>query len=505
VPGKVYHARRRNRKTGRPSRPEEPVDLTFFNTMGRELQRFVPRQSGKAGMYTCGLTVYDFAHIGNLRTYVFEDILKRTLEYHGYQVDHVMNVTDVGHLAGDADEGDDKMVRSAREKGKTIWEIAEFYTQAFFRDFERLGCLRPTVVCKATDHIADMIALIQRLEQNGFTYISEGNVYFDISRFPDYGKLALLDRQDLRAGARIAVDAGKKNPFDFVLWFTRSKFENQAMLWDSPWGRGYPGWHIECSAMSMRYLGEQFDIHCGGVDHIPIHHTNEIAQSEAATGKSWVSYWLHAEFLLMGREKMAKSAGHFVTLSDLVEKGYDPLDYRYFCLGAHYRSQLAYGTEALDAARTARLGLVERVLQLRKESGDSLPDPDGKAAEYLQAFGAHAAEDLNMPRCLADLWTLLRDQSVAPGGKLAAVLQMDRILGMGLAGAKAAEAAVDEEVRALVEEREKARGRRDWKRADEIRDLLAARGISLQDGAAGTAVRIAAGRRTEKPVTSDGN
>jgi cysteinyl-tRNA synthetase len=303
----------------------------------------------------------------------------------------------------------------------------------------------------------------------------------------------------------VEVDEGKRHPLDFVLWFTRSKFEHQAMLWDSPWGRGYPGWHIECSAMSMKYLGEQFDIHCGGVDHIPIHHTNEIAQSEAATGKPWVSYWLHGEFLLMGKEKMAKSAGRFVRLADLTDKGYEPLDYRCFCLGAHYRTQLAFSPEALDAARTARLGLVERIVQLKREAGQPLPPPDGKAGEYLAAFGEHAAEDLNMPKCLADLWTLMRDTSVDAGRKLSAALQMDRVLGLDLAGAEEREVSLDAETRRLIKERELARGRREWKKADEIRDLLAARGILLQDGAGGTTVRIAAGKRDEKAVTSDGN
>ncbi len=260
------------------------MQVKLWNTMGRELQNFEPIQPGKVGMYCCGPTVYDYAHIGNLRTYIFEDFLRRMLEYFGYAVRHVMNVTDVGHLTGDTDEGEDKMLKGAREKGKTVWEIAEFYSKAFFRDFALLRCAAPTVICRATEHIQDMIDLISRIEAKGFTYVAGGNVYFDISRFPGYGKLALLDQQQLRAGARIAVDEGKKNPADFALWFTRSKFEHQAMLWDSPWGKGYPGWHIECSAMSMKYLGEHFDIHCGGADHPPVHHTNEIAQSEAATG-----------------------------------------------------------------------------------------------------------------------------------------------------------------------------------------------------------------------------
>ena len=481
------------------------MDLKFFNTLGRELQRFVPLEAGKVGLYACGLTVYDYAHVGNLRTYIFEDTLRKTLEYFGYDVRHVMNVTDVGHLTGDTDEGEDKMLKGAREKGKTVWEIADFYTRAFFRDFALIRCAMPAVVCKATDHIQDMIDLIARIEANGCTYVAGGNVFFDIGKFPGYGKLALLDHQELRAGARVAVDEGKKNPADFALWFTRGKFEHQVMMWDSPWGRGYPGWHIECSAMSMKYLGERFDIHCGGVDHVPVHHTNEIAQSEAATGKKWVTYWLHGEWLLMGQDKMAKSALNFVTLSTLLEKGFDPMDFRYFCLGAHYRTQLAFTWDALDAARTGRRGLCDRIIQLKAEAPAGPEEPRGKAGECVAAFESHAAEDLNMPRCLADLWTLLRDSSLAPGQRLGAAFRMDRILDLGIAGARAREVELDAEMRALVEEREKARKARDYRRSDEIRALLLARGLELQDGPNGTKIRFAAGQRTEKSVTSHGN
>ncbi|MDH7483863.1 MAG: cysteine--tRNA ligase, partial [Spirochaetales bacterium] len=280
-------------------------DLYLFNTMGRSLQKFMPLREGKVGFYGCGPTVYNFAHIGNLRTYIFEDILVRTLRRFGYEVTHVMNITDVGHLSGDDDTGEDKMVKSARERGKSVLEIAQFYTDAFFNDTSRLNIVRPTIVCKATEHIEDMIELIRRIEQNGYTYFAGGNLYFDVSKFERYGELAGLRLDQLKAGARIDVDPNKRNPFDFVLWFTKSKFENQALLWDSPWGRGYPGWHIECSAMSMKYLGEQFDIHAGGIDHIPVHHTNEIAQSESATGHKWVNYWLHAEFLVLDKGKMS--------------------------------------------------------------------------------------------------------------------------------------------------------------------------------------------------------
>ncbi len=471
------------------------MELKLWNTMGRELQTFTPLEKGRVGMYCCGLTVYDYAHVGNLRTYIFEDILRKTLEYLGYQVRHVMNITDVGHLTDDADQGEDKMLKGAREKGKTVWEIADFYTKAFFRDFGLVRCAMPTIVCKATDHIQDMIALIQRLAAAGCVYVAGGNVYFDISTFPSYGKLALLDQQALKVGARIAVDEGKKNPSDFALWFTKGKFEHQTMVWDSPWGRGYPGWHIECSAMSMKYLGERFDIHCGGIDHIPVHHTNEIAQSEAATKQKWVNYWLHGEWLLMGKEKMAKSVGNFTTLSVLTEKGYDPLDYRYFCLGAHYRTQLAFTWEGMSAARAGRLGVQEKIAQLRAQAGRHEAEPAGKALQYLSDFETHAMDDLNMPRCLADLWTLLRDSEVSPADRLAAAMRMDRILDLGLSEAREAEIELDEETRALVEQREQARKNRDFKKADEIRAKLLARGIEVQDGPKGPKLRIAAGQR----------
>ncbi len=471
------------------------MELKLWNTMGREFQSFTPIQEGKVGMYCCGPTVYDYAHVGNLRTYLFEDVLRKTLEYFGYEVRHVMNVTDVGHLTGDTDEGEDKMMKGAREKGKTVWEIAEFYTKAFFRDFGLLKCALPTVICRATEHIQDMIDLISRIEAKGFTYVAGGNVYFDISMFPGYGRLALLDQQDLKAGARIVVDEGKKNPADFVLWFTKSKFEHQAMLWDSPWGKGYPGWHIECSAMSMKYLGEHFDIHCGGADHPPVHHTNEIAQSEAATGARWVNYWLHGEWLLMEKEKMAKSAGNFTTLSVITDRGYDPLDYRYFCLGAHYRTQLAFSWESLDSARAGRLGIMERIVQLQSQAGTPDPGLSPEAQRYVGDFEAHAADDLNMPRCLADLWTLLRDGAVPAGQKLAAAFRMDRILGLGLVEAKEQEVALDDETRRLVAQREQARKDRDFKKADEIRALLLARGIEVQDSPKGPKLRFAAGQR----------
>jgi cysteinyl-tRNA synthetase len=466
------------------------MELKLYNTLTRSIEKFTPLVDQKVGMYACGLTVYNYAHIGNLRTYIFEDVLRRVLEYSGYRVTHIMNITDVGHLTGDADVGEDKMLKSAREKKMSVWEIAEFYTRIFLKDLERLNVQRPTILCKATEHIQDMISLIQRIERNGFTYMAGGNVYFDISKLPDYGKLARLNLEDLKAGARIEVDAQKKNPLDFVLWFTKSKFEHQAMLWDSPWGMGYPGWHIECSAMSMKYLGEHFDIHCGGVDHINVHHTNELAQSEAAIGpgKQWVNYWLHGEFLLLGSEKMAKSSGVFLTLEELAKRGYDALDYRYFLLGAHYRTQLKFTFEALDAAKNSRSRLMEKVATLKQELTeqeidklDALPW-EGKTREYMDSFETNIGQDLNMPRALSDVWGLLKDDAVTTPQKLKALFRMDTVLGLQLAmAAETATVELDPESQALLTEREAARKAKNFKRSDEIRSALLKRGILVED------------------------
>ncbi len=460
--------------------------MKLYNTMSRQIEEFVPIVPGKVSMYCCGPTVYNYAHIGNLRTYIFEDVLKRTLERAGYEVKHVMNITDVGHLTGDGDDGEDKMEKSAREKGQSVWDIAEFYTKAFFRDEEALNIIRPDVVCKATDHIQDMIALIKRLEEGGHTYTSGGNVYFSIDSIPDYGKLARLSLDDLKSGARIEVDSNKKNPKDFVLWFTNSKFSGQAMIWDSPWGRGYPGWHIECSAMSMKYLGEHFDIHCGGIDAIPVHHTNEIAQSEAATGKTWVNYWCHGEFLLMGNAKMSKSSGGFVTLPSLESEGYEALDYRYFCLTGHYRSQLKFSYEALDAARTARKGLMERLASLRAEA-EQQEEVSDSAKSYMKAFDEAMENDLGAPQAVSILWKMVKDNSLSAYDRLSAAEYMDGILGLRLdrKEEKKEERIGSDEDWALVEERKEAKKNKDYKRADEIREELRKRGFSVKDTPSG--------------------
>jgi len=479
--------------------PDTASTLTLFNTLGRLLQPFTPREAGKVGFYGCGPTVYNYAHIGNLRAYVTHDVLTRTLRRFGYEVNHVMNITDVGHLSGDNDEGEDKMLKSASERGKSVLEIADYYTQAFFTDTNRLNIIRPSTVCKATDHISEMISLIQRIEERGFTYQTGGNLYFDISKFPSYGDLALLRLDELKAGARTGSDTNKRNPGDFVLWFTKSKFENQALLWDSPWGRGYPGWHIECSAMSGKYLGETFDIHAGGIDHIPVHHTNEIAQSEAANGKHpWVRYWIHNEFLVMDKGKMSKSAGGFLTLQSLIDSGYDPLDYRYFLLGGHYRSQLQFSYSALDGAKNARKSLGEKLRSLtalaQAQSEASADVSVEVSANYLANFDQALKDDLSTPRALAELWGVLKDASVRPADALAAAFAMDSVFGLNLekeasqadANRTVEDPAFAAEIQRLIDERKAAKAAKDFRRADKIRQGLKDKGIILEDSPSGT-------------------
>ena len=459
--------------------------MKLYNTMSRRIEEFVPIKENRVSMYCCGPTVYNYAHIGNLRTFIFEDILKRTFLFDGYEVKHVMNITDVGHLTGDGDDGEDKLGKRSRETGESVWDIAAFYTKAFFKDEEDLNIIRPDIVCKATDHIQDMINLIKVLEEKGHTYTSGGNVYFSIDTIPDYGKLAGQSQDEKMSGARIAVDGNKRNPKDFVLWFTNSKFGEQAMMWDSPWGRGYPGWHIECSAMSMKYLGPHFDIHCGGIDAIPVHHTNEIAQSEAATGTKWVNYWCHGEFLLNDKGKMSKSSGEFLTLPVVVSHGYNALDYRYFCLSGHYRTQLKFSWEALDHAKAAREKLVSTVSSLKKnEPSKTLGD---KAQSYYDSFSSAMNNDLRAPEALAQMWLMLKDNDVTDGEKLSLLYSFDRILGLELdkVEAKKDEKVGSDEEWKLVEERALAKKNKDWARADEIRAELLGRGFIVKDTPSG--------------------
>lgn len=457
--------------------------MKLYNTLTRCKEEFDPEKPDQVGLYCCGPTVYNYAHIGNLRTYVFEDILRRVLEFNGYVVNHVMNITDVGHLTSDADSGEDKMKKGAEREKKTVWEIAEHYTVAFMEDMDRLNLLMPHYKPKATDHIKDMIAQILKLEKNGFTYVGgNGNVYYDTSKFEDYGKLAQLDKQELQAGARIEVDPNKRNPHDFVLWFVESKHGDQEMQWESPWGRGFPGWHIECSAMSIAYLGEQFDIHCGGIDHIPVHHTNEIAQAEGATCKKpWVKIWMHGNFLVLKEgAKMAKSADNFLTLRKLVEKGYDPLDYRYFCLQAHYRKELAFDWEGLAAARKGLRHLKEKVL--------ALGDKEGKEKKYhMEKFTEAISDDLNMPQALSIVWEVLEDKKMSHADKLATVRKMDEVLGLKLD--EPIDFELPPQITQWILERNEARAKKDWKKADDIRAEIEASGKwMVKDGQGGTEV-----------------
>jgi cysteinyl-tRNA synthetase len=458
--------------------------LRLYNTMSRSLEEFIPITAKEVGMYSCGPTVYNYAHIGNLRTFLFEDLLKRVLIASGFEVNHVMNITDVGHLSGDGDDGEDKLERAAREKKKSAWEIADYYTEAFLKDFDDLKMIRPDTICKATDHIQEMIDLILRLEEKGHTYQSGGNVYFSIDTIDDYGKLARLDLDQLQTAVREGVeeDEHKRNPKDFVLWFTRSKFGEQEMMWPSPWGRGFPGWHIECSAMSMTYLGEQFDIHCGGIDAIPVHHTNEIAQSEAATGKKWVNYWLHGEFLLDETGRMSKSRGGFLTLSLLKEKGFDPMDYRYFTLGGHYRSQLRFNFDNLASAQNARTNIVKHIQGLLKEGAKAIELTGGKALEYKEAFLSAVQHDLNTPKALSTLWAVVKSSDLTNDEQYSLMLYFNTMLGLGFDEiAKPKDVAASDEALRLLSERNAAKAAKDWSRADHLRAELLEMGYVVKD------------------------
>lgn len=449
------------------------MTLKLFDTYARKVREFVPVKSGEASLYCCGPTVYNYAHIGNLRTYIFEDILRRTLELNDYKVKHVVNITDVGHLVSDADDGEDKMEAGSARTGKTAWEIAAIYTDAFLTDLERLNISRPTIMCKATDHIPEQIAAIQQIEQKGFCYRTSDGIYFDTSKDPDYGYLARLDKDGLQHGAR--VDQGeKRNVTDFALWKFSPADQQRQMEWDSPWGRGFPGWHIECSAMAAKYLGPLFDIHCGGKDHIPIHHSNEIAQAHACYGTNLSNYWLHGYFLQTSTEKMSKSSGEFLTTSTLIDKGYEPIAYRYFCLLAHYRSDIVFSWEALDSAVTALSRMREAYYKWSKGGTAS--------ATYVEKFKSFVNDDLNTSRTIALIWDLIKDDSVLDADKKATVDLIDTVLGLRLADwvpakAEAAPAAAIE----IATRRQQARADKDWATADQLRAELSAMGFDVID------------------------
>ncbi|TFV88681.1 cysteine--tRNA ligase [Oxalobacteraceae bacterium OM1] len=447
------------------------MDLMLYDTWERRLRPFEPIAAGHAGLYACGPTVYDYAHIGNLRTYLFEDTLRRVLQLNGYAVRHVMNITDVGHLISDADTGEDKMEKGSRRTGKTAWDIAAFYTETFQHDLVRLNILPPMVWARATDHIAEQIAFIADIERKGYTYRTEDGIYFDTARLEHYGHLARLDIEGLRAGHRVDLGA-KRNPTDFALW-KFSGDEQRQMEWDSPWGRGFPGWHIECSAMSEHYLGERFDIHVGGEDHVPVHHTNEIAQHEARHGHVPANYWPHGAFLkLEGAEKMSKSDGGFLRLETLIERGYDPLAYRYLALTAHYRSQLVFSWQALDAAQTARNRL--------RQAFHRLPEGGTPDETYRDRLLAELNQDLNTSKALAVAWEVLR-APLTDATKRATLAWADEAFGLGLAAWKPVEVAVPQAVQALLDERNRARAEKRWGDADAARADIERAGFRIKD------------------------
>ncbi len=457
--------------------------MRLFNTLTREKATFDPLAAGQARIYSCGPTVYDHQHIGNLRTYLFVDLLRRVLEDAGYAVKSVINITDVGHLTSDADTGEDKMEVGARRAGKSAWEIAAHYTSIFQDDLRKLQVKDPDVWCKATEHIPEMIALIQDIEEKGFTYPTEDGIYFDTSMLPDYGELARLDLAGQQAGARVDVAEGKKNPQDFALWKLSPAGSKRQMEWDSPWGRGFPGWHIECSAMSVKYLGLPFDIHTGGIDHIPVHHTNEIAQTKAASGEMLARWWLHGAFLDFKGEKMSKSKGTFTVLDDIVDDGYDPMAFRYMTYQAHYRTKLDFRPEVL-AAQAAGLKRLH-------ETFAALPAEDGAAPHggTMERFRSALRDDLNAPQALAAVWEASRDEKLSAAVRRATLLAMNAVLPMGLEGVEArVEEGPTAEVLALLEQRNAARRARDFGAADRLRDEITALGYEIRDSAQGSTV-----------------
>lgn len=450
--------------------------IYFYNTLGRKEEVLKPIKKGQVGVYTCGPTVYWYPHIGNMRAYVFADVLRRILLYNGFKVKQVMNVTDVGHLASDSDEGEDKIEREAQKEHKTAKEISEFYFDAFKSDMKKLNIMPPTIWAKATEHIPEQIALIKKLEKKGFIYRTSDGIYYDSSKFKDYGTLANLKIESLKAGKRIKIGE-KKNKTDFALWKFSETPGVRQQEWKSPWGIGFPGWHIECSAMSMKYLGEHFDIHTGGEDHIPIHHTNEIAQSEAATGKKFVNYWLHNAFLTFKGEKVSKSKGGLFTISELEEHGYNPLHYRYLCLLTHYRKPLDFSLDNLDAAKNAYEKIKRKVIELKKEShkGEKVPK------EYESDFVSAINDDLNTPLAIQVFHKLLEDFDISPKDKLCVLEKWDKILGLGISEIREEKIEIPKEVETLLKAREEAREKKMWEEADILRQRIKELGFNIQD------------------------
>lgn len=481
--------------------------MKLYNTLTRQVDEIVPYNPSSLGFYACGFTVYDYAHIGHIRRYIMDDVLIRTLKHAGFAVKHVQNVTDVGHLVSDDDAGEDKMEKGARKYGKTVWEVAKEFENYFWKTMDAVGLNRPDVSCKATEHIQEQIELIKRLEVKGFTYVIADGVYFDSSKFAGYGELAKLDVESLKAGARVEMVAGKKNVTDFALWkfsypngraFDSSMdnpTQRRQMEWPSPWGLGFPGWHIECSAMSMKYLGEQFEIHSGGIDHIPVHHTNEIAQAEAATGKHpFVKYWVHHNFLRVNGEKMSKSLGNFYTIDDITTKGFSPMALKLLFLGAHYRSELNFTFETLDAAQKSYDRLITALTAAKKETDRTVLSDEklSKVNEYRSRFYALLEDDLRTPEAIALLWEVLK--SNIPGGdKYELIAEFDSILGLQLTkqvvAAEAVHANIPSGIQLLLDQRQQAREAHDFAKSDQLRDQIAQFGWQVEDTPKGQQVK----------------
>jgi cysteinyl-tRNA synthetase len=451
------------------------MSLALYDTWSRSVRPFAPLHTDHVGLYCCGPTVYDYAHIGNLRTYVFEDVLRRVLVLNGYEVRHIVNITDVGHLVSDADEGEDKMEKGSRRTGKSAWEIAAHYTEAFRADWRALNLLEPTAWPRATDHIPEQLEFIAQLQRNGYVYQTADGLYFDTTKQDDYGHLARLDRDGLRAGTRVAMGE-KRNVSDFALWKFSPVDSRRQMEWDSPWGRGFPGWHIECSAMSAKYLSPWFDIHCGGEDHVAVHHSNEIAQTQACHGTRLANFWMHGHFLTLDDKKMAKAEGDFLRLQTLADQGIDPLAYRYLCLTAHYRSTLRFTEEAINAAQST--------LDRLRRTYASWPAGGATHADFVRRFDVEVNQDLNLPRALAILWELVRSD-LPTDTRRATVDHFDTVLGLRLAEWQATEPEIPANIAALLASRREARVSKNWTEADRLRDALGALGWQIEDGANG--------------------
>ena len=464
--------------------------MKLYNTASRKIEEFKPLNPPNVTFYACGPTVYDYTHIGHLRTYVNNDVLKRTLGFLGYKVKHVMNITDVGHLTGDSDEGEDKMEKGAGKKGTTVWELARVYTDYFISSLDEMNIIRPDVFSNATQHIPEFIEMIKVLESKGFTYETDEALYFDVSKFKNYGKLSGQKLKDKITAARkeVRIDAGKRNPADFVLWFKAiGRFKNHIMRWPSAWGEGFPGWHIECSAMCMKYLGETVDIHAGGIDHIPVHHENEIAQSEAATGKPFVRYWFHNDFLLVDGQKMSKSLGNFYTIDDIKNSKIGPMALRLLFLQTHYRQVMNFTWESLSASSNAYGKLVNHINELKQKVDENrLRKPvyevglKEDAKNYRQKFIDAISDDLQAPKAVAVLWEIVKS-NLPPDEKLRLILEIDEVLGLNLKNAKLFAVEIPEEIKKLAEEREKARLSQNFPKSDELRKIIAEKGFNVKD------------------------